>query len=706
MKFLLFLSVWWIFTDFSYSQTAKIVARKSCDFVEKCSDLNNFTGPNRGLVWSGVTIYDWGDHDNNPSTLDTLGWSQCAKATIRNSGSASKIREDNCTCASGFTKNPSNCVGQTSCECICNRNCSGNLRLNSSNCSCYCPSSTISCPHGYALNNENCSCECNQTCEDGYILTDTCSCRCNRSCPSGFILNQSTCTCEPNTPGCTPQSCTPSKICSDGSTIQGDTLSGIRQCDSNGNLSSVCTGGTYSNSCPTCTSNSDCETCERCSAGRCINKTTSWTPAWDKTQHCPDASRQQTRCQNGVQKSQTLTGTKDCSISCEETRPCQGVGKIGMERGIGTRVTPGGACDVVSWDKSGCRDCSGPCREYRAGQCINKTTSWTPAWDKTQHCPDASRQQTRCQNGVQRSQTIHGTKSVGCGPSRCTPPNKMCPNAEGKQKIYNTNSGTMVNGVCTDATYTETPCPCTPPNKMCPNAEGKQKIYNTNSGTMVNGVCKGGTLKKVTDCCVPVSCTPANKACPEEQTGTQTGISNSGTRECVNEVLSEECTGGSWDDSACRTVSTTCRPANKTCDGGVIQTPTDVGTYKCKQLNTNQDNPGEGTPGNSGPVPDGEQKCSCEYSGGWTPSECPSNSNCTPIELTDTCPSSHPFKRWVIDRGRKVYTCSRCQFDSDYGDNQYGQPTCCPSNPNLFHPCRRIVEVRQVQHGMSCKEQL
>ena len=116
MKFLLFLS-FVFFTVFSYSQVTKIVARKDCPVTESCPA--NSSGS--GLVWTGITIYDWHDHDNNPSTLDTLGWSPCTKKTVTNSGIASVIKQDNCPCRSStYTKTPANCRGQTSCRCVYN----------------------------------------------------------------------------------------------------------------------------------------------------------------------------------------------------------------------------------------------------------------------------------------------------------------------------------------------------------------------------------------------------------------------------------------------------------------------------------------------------------------------------------------------------------------------------------------------------------
>ena len=52
-------------------------------------------------------------------------------------------------------------------------------------------------------------------------------------------------------PPCQSARCTPeTKSCLDGSTIIGKTLSGTKKCDSNGNLSSECTGGEYTSSCP------------------------------------------------------------------------------------------------------------------------------------------------------------------------------------------------------------------------------------------------------------------------------------------------------------------------------------------------------------------------------------------------------------------------------------------------------------------------
>ena len=218
MKFLLFL---YFFTAFSYAQTTKVVARKACNVNESCPANSGGSG----LEWSGIRIYDWWDHDSNSATLDRLGWNQCTKATVANSGSASVVNVDNCTCDSNFTKSPPNCVGQTSCACVCNLPCTGNFRRNSSRCRCECSLSSSDCPSGYVLDTSSCACRCGNVCVgENMRLDHECVCKCSlrsSDCPAGTYLGVTAlqgCACLPEDtstppPICTEQSCTDTRPC-------------------------------------------------------------------------------------------------------------------------------------------------------------------------------------------------------------------------------------------------------------------------------------------------------------------------------------------------------------------------------------------------------------------------------------------------------------------------------------------------------------
>ena len=369
MHFVLLFSL--LFTVFSYSQLNKVVARKSCNVDEPCP-ANSYGS---GLKWSGITIYDWRDHDNDPSSQDILGWSSCVKATVANSGSASVITEDHCTCRTNFTKNHlPNCVGRRSCACICvPQSCTG----------------TRSCRVGAGTERgtgeRDCiSGNCNVTSwdtSDCRICTEQ-SCTVTRRCRSGTGTERArgrrrcvggvlqscgrtgawdTSQCRTNPPPCTPRSCTPRKQCpGSGAWIYGDTNSGRRECDSSGNLSSVCTGGTYSASCPSCTSDSDCERCEECSGGQCVGKTDrEWSPPWDPyaPANC-GKSKRQFRCINGVLNDRNVRGDAcaDCSVCQERNR-----NNMCVPKSRGSQPTGCG----------GCRECNG------RGQCVSKANCCT-----------------------------------------------------------------------------------------------------------------------------------------------------------------------------------------------------------------------------------------------------------------------------------------------------------------------------------------
>ena len=88
MRFLIIIfSFLWGFS--SISQTMKIVVRRDCKHtrgVAPCSGSGE-------RYWTGIQVYDWIDHDKNASTPNILKWSPCTKATMQNSGNASRLIE-------------------------------------------------------------------------------------------------------------------------------------------------------------------------------------------------------------------------------------------------------------------------------------------------------------------------------------------------------------------------------------------------------------------------------------------------------------------------------------------------------------------------------------------------------------------------------------------------------------------------------------
>ena len=662
LKFLLFLNLC-IFTGFSYSQTTKIVARKACPWEGPCP-ANSRSGGH--LTWEGITIYDWGDHDNNSSTLDTLGWSQCVKATTINSGEISKITQDNCQCKPYFRKTPSNCVGKTSCACTCNRNCSEPWRLNSSTCSCEC--SLTSCPSSrHTLDFNSCSCNCHQMCSGDFSLdTASCSCVCDKECPDGQHLDESACECRFI---CTPQSCIKRRSCRVGSGTE--TASGRKECEG-GVLTECRSTGAWDTSqcvvvdpplpctrtrpcrvgtgietgtgtrdsggncnitswdtsrCSACASDTECGNCKKCINRRCVNANTPWTnwsPAWDSTSHCPSVSQKQTRsrCYQGKTKTGTrkLTGTKECE--CRVDTEC------------------------------------GNCKKCINRRCVNKTdTSWKPSWNPLlpANC-EKSKEQKRCLNGVLKKQTLQGGPCAQCDASKCTGC-KECRNNECVNKRngeYTNCSGCKKcnNGQCVNKRNGEyTNCSgC----KKCSNGRCVKKVRGSQySGCQGCKECHNGRCVNRTTSWKP----PWNRTeyCPsesKEQERCQQGRKRNRT------LRGTKCCGES------------CRPDNKRCPDGTSQAPTGSGFYICK----------------NGRV----DRSKCVYTGGWTPSEC---SDCTPRSASD-CPSSHP----VYYSG----ACHKCR-----GGHYYyippppgrGRGTCCPDNPALGDPCRRIVETHRIGSG-------
>ena len=597
MKLLFFVYVF-SFVSFAEAQTAKIVARKACEVVEKCSDVDHFTGPDRGLVWGGITIYDWGDHDNNPATLDTLGWSQCAKATVQNSGADSTVTEDNCTCNCPYERNHADCVGEETCTCTL-KTCPSGETLNTSTCVCEptCSLSQSDCTGGQTFNSSTCTCDCDISCSgDTRKDTNTCACVCGLTAidciNQGKILNTDNCQCEytcsmpscvsPYTPDYNSCSCecslTPSN-CNSGQTFDADSCS----CNTNP---------------PDCVSDSECGECKQCSGGQCRNKpNTFWAPSL--SQYCTTERVTQSRCRRGVKKTRSKQGTKttgECSTpECSSDTQCgskckrctggkckpkpdgsivrnwygwtpslhcttetgtqwqdtcengERLNKQNPRQVDGTKTT--GECSTPECSvNSDCGDCQRCHQSTRT--CVNKTTGWIPTWTRSQHCPDVSQEQTRCLNGVEKTRTLTGTKTIGCGSTGCQhipQENKCCSNVDGTPEQRDCREGT--------GTQTRT----------------KTKICNRSSIPPRQGVLDTNWTYgdwDTRDCiCTPEDCTPVNKKCDPPQTGTQRGVRYSGKYKCKDGLVDRTiCTGGRWDDSDCRNPCTPLsEPASRDC---------------------------------------------------------------------------------------------------------------------------------------------
>lgn len=598
------------FVSFIEAQTAKIVARKSCRVVKKCTDIPNMKGGNRGFAWKGITVYDWGPDISDP--LDgkpDLQWSNCVKATLQNSGKKPSILKDRCYCSDRdsngnkkcyvkvFTPNPHNidtshCFGvrgknDPTCSCSQDLDPDPNKEEKPSNCTCV----EKTCPSGQTLDTTDCNCKpvCNpQSCASGYTFNsapDKCSCECTRTCNSPFTLDADTCACEcPKTPQecqangefLNAQTC----MCEGGCTLQCNypftlnTSSCICECPYT-ELNNLCNTGQRFNladcDCdtidppPACVSDSDCGVCKRCNSGQCINETTSW-PTWDQSQHCSDVSETQTRCQNGVEKTRTLTGTKP-------TAECQ--------------------CPA---------DCTGPCKECNSqNQCINKTTNWTawtPAWDRSEHftCKDEDQTRKRCVSGTEEnvSRTIEGTKIPGpgdCGPDGDCTPIVYCSDGVTVKIEYENNTGRLINGRCEGGVVkTRNDCPCTPEDEKCENGVDVKKRYKPSTGREdQNGEC---TIKPTVpsaytlfDC--PPVCEPEEKTEERDCEGGEGKETRTLTRGCTNGVL-DAWTIPDWDDSNCSrsdcSGNAKCTPAGKLCyDGnGRINPDNQSGTVQCE----------------------------------------------------------------------------------------------------------------------------
>ena len=651
MKFLLFLSL--LFTAFSYSQLNKVVARKSCNVDESCPAHSYGSG----LKWSGITIYDWWDHDGKSSTLDILGWSSCVKATVTNSGSASVITEDHCTCRTNFTKNHlPNCVGRRSCACICvpqsctrTRSCrmgTGTER----------GTGTRDCISGNcnvtSWDTSQCRICTEQSC------TRTRSCRVGIGiergtgttvCPSGNcnITSWDTSQCTFTPPPCTPQSCTPQKRCPGSSTwMYGDSHSGRRKCDSSGNLSSVCTGGTYSNSCPSCTSNSDCERCEECSGGQCVGKTTGWRPTYNINGPC---TQSQERCVNG--RSDTRSHRDDRNTNCEQG-PCP----LCQERGRNNMCVPKARGSQPA-GCTGCRECNG------RGQCVSKSNCCT----SDSQCGGCQ----RCSGGRCVAKANCCTSDSQCGTcKRCS--GGQCVNrARHSQPPGCSGCKECRSGACQNK----------PPTAWQPSLGGS-------CGTVTQTRCYGGVLRErdkpgTRRCRTCQQCNSSGQCVNKRDSWEAWKPPWTSSQHCPNESQLQKrkgCIGGVEkkypDRGSYRTLRgskrpqdccnlQSCTPANKTCPGGSIQSPTGSGQYRCKngRVDTSK----------------------CVYTGGWAPAECP---DCTPRSASD-CPSSHPhYSSWLK-------TCNKCRIGMGYyvPPDGRGQGRCCVYNPDLGdNPCRRIVE--------------
>ena len=481
MKFLLFLC---FFTFFSYAQTTKIVARKACQVTESCPDHSS--GP--GLEWSGIKIYDWGDHDSNPGTIDTLGWSSCTKATAANSGSASVVKVDNCPCDPNFTKTPSSCLEQTSCACQCNRNCTGNFRRDSNTCSCICPYSQADCDLFNSLfDSDTCSCSCTiSSCPGSAVLDEyNCTCNCTLSCDDGFTLNRDACTCDPDEPDCTPGVCTPSKVCPvSGITIQGDFNSGINECDSSGNVSTVCTGGTYSTDCstpppeepdPECTSDSGCTgTCEKCINNTCQVDHTDCCISSDDCGDCEICNRDN-QC----------VSDDNCGPppQCTSHSQCPGVcNKCGAD----------GQCQIDSSCCTSDSSCPGTCNKCKNNTCQIDSSCCT----SDSSCPGTC---NKCKNNtcqIDSSCCTYDSQCSGicneCSGNSCQPKSNCCVSDSqcGTCEKCEGNKCKKKSDCCTSNNECSGDC------MECRNHQCESTQQNCNAGQIPDGDC--GCMTKPT----------------------------------------------------------------------------------------------------------------------------------------------------------------------------------------------------------------
>ena len=641
MKFLLFFS-FVFFTVFSYSQTVKIVARKNCQVTKPCPA--NSSGS--GILWSGIKIYDWHDHDNNPSTLDTLGWSQCVEKTVVNSGQASVIEQDNCPCNTGFTKTPAVCTGQTSCTCeqSCNKTCTEHERLNPSTCACECRTRTdpfysvdAVCPAGHIFSRQTCGCECNLP--DSYctgnltINYETCACECkyytSYTRPSGLFLDEpircnpevadfdpSTCTCT-----CRNSNCTAPFV-------------------ANPDLGCGCT-------CPSCPKGE--QSMYNFITKECICTIPNPNPSPPPPSPSPPSQPEEEEetcpaCPTG----QTATGSPPDNCEC-----------IPVDSSISCNPICG-SCEICSRGRCVAKDC-GECKRCSNGRCVNvPNQSWQPAL--TSSCGMVT--QTRCYGGVHRTRTKESrkkdcpkcTSDSDCGSCE-TCRNGKCVSSCGACEKCSNNQCVAKANCCTSNSD------CGACEKCSSNqCVAKANCCTSNSDCGACEKCSSNQCVAKTNCCSPdtnwtawsPAWDPADHYTNESQEQTRSRCHNS-----TPETGSQTLTG-----TKVRCSPEVCTPENKTCSGGAIQSPTGSGEYICK----------------NGRV----DRSKCVYSGSYTPSSCP---DCTPRSASD-CPSSFPNYRNNV--------CYKCRFGKSNYILPGGSEQCCPHNPSTSHPCRRIVEVASV----------
>ena len=103
---------------------------------------------------------------------------------------------------------------------------------------------------------------------------------------------------------------------------------------------------------------------------------------------------------------------------------------------------------------------------------------------------------------------------------------------------------------------------------------------------VIRSMYRGSWTDNCSATCTPEACTPLDKTCPPEKpSGTWNAVPNSGTKQCVNGRLSDQCTGGSWTDNCSATCTPeACTPLDKTCPDGTTGTwnaVPDSGTKQC-----------------------------------------------------------------------------------------------------------------------------
>lgn len=129
--------------------------------------------------------------------LESCAWGKCEKKCTLDAAACAGMGRvfDKGTCACLPCR-----IGLTSVDgisCKCNRQCSGNFKLDMASCSCKCDKQ---CSSGYLLDNNTCTCKCSKTdseCPSGKKVNACCKCECSGTCPySGQALSLLDCRCK------------------------------------------------------------------------------------------------------------------------------------------------------------------------------------------------------------------------------------------------------------------------------------------------------------------------------------------------------------------------------------------------------------------------------------------------------------------------------------------------------------------------------